>query len=131
MRSVRACSRSLRGRSGRALPKRPQSRFRSPSAPLPPIWGRSHQPCRRFEASSIAVARVPAKYCGEVTDNDLRNQLGKLVRQLVNENDEDGPESIRRALREHLGDAASELAIVGEELEAWELPNLQLALDEL
>src|ERR1043165_9184454 len=66
-----------------------------------------------------------------MTDHDLRAELGKLVRQLASESDPDGPSSIRRALREHLGEGATGLPIVGEEMHDWELPNLQLALDSL
>jgi ATPase family associated with various cellular activities (AAA) len=61
--------------------------------------------------------------------DDLRAQLGELVRQLVSEGGEEGEDSIRATLRAHLGERASELPILTEELHPWELPNLQLALD--
>jgi hypothetical protein len=64
-----------------------------------------------------------------VTD-DLRSELGKLVRQLAREAD-DGLEPITGMLREHLGDGAGELPVLIEELDAWDLPNLQLAFDEM
>jgi cell division protease FtsH len=65
-----------------------------------------------------------------VSEDDLRQQLGRLVRQLVREGD-DGDPAVPRELREHLGEGASELPVVKEELQAWELPNLQLGLDAL
>src|SRR5689334_9389748 len=66
-----------------------------------------------------------------MADDDLRAELGKLVRQLAGESDADGATSIRRALREHLGERSTDLSIVGQEMHDWELPNLQLALDSL
>jgi hypothetical protein len=62
--------------------------------------------------------------------DDLRSELGRLVRQLASESDGD-LEPITGLLREHLGDEAGELPILIEELDAWDLPNLQLALDDL
>jgi ATPase family associated with various cellular activities (AAA) len=59
----------------------------------------------------------------------LRTELGRLVRQLARESDED--DTLSRELRAHLGDGAAELPVLTEELQAWELPNLQLALDAL
>jgi cell division protease FtsH len=73
-----------------------------------------------------------------MTDSDtgdgLRADLGRLVRQLV----EEAPSRRGRApligpqLRAHLGLAEGEepeFPIFAEEMEMWELPNLQLALD--
>jgi cell division protease FtsH len=62
-----------------------------------------------------------------VAEDELRTQLGKLVRQLVQEHEVD--DTIARLLREHLGESAGELPVLIEELHAWDLPNLQLALD--
>jgi hypothetical protein len=61
---------------------------------------------------------------------DLRSELGRLVRQLARESDDD-LEPITGLLREHLGEGAGELPILIEELDAWDLPNLQLAFDEM
>jgi hypothetical protein len=63
-----------------------------------------------------------------VDDGDLRQGLGKLVRQLVSERT-GGGEPVAPLLRAHLGERAHELPILAEELDAWELPNLQLAID--
>ena len=63
-----------------------------------------------------------------MSEEDLREQLGRLVRQLVREED-DGAEKITAALRKHLGGDAGDLPVLTEELQKWELPNLQLALD--
>lgn len=65
-----------------------------------------------------------------MAEDDLRAELGKLVRQLARESDE-GVEPITGLLREHLGEGSAELPVLIEELHAWDLPNLQLALDEI
>jgi cell division protease FtsH len=65
-----------------------------------------------------------------VTEDELREQLGRLVRQLTRDED-DGTTKVTDALRAHLGAGAAELPVLTEELQAWELPNLQLALEEL
>jgi cell division protease FtsH len=61
----------------------------------------------------------------------LRGDLGRLIRQLLE--DEPPPEGrgIAGLLRAHLGAGAdaAEARIYTEELQRWELPNLQLALD--
>ena len=61
----------------------------------------------------------------------LRGDLGRLIRQLLE--DEPRPEGrgIAGLLRAHLGAGvdAAEARIYTEELQRWELPNLQLALD--
>jgi cell division protease FtsH len=62
-----------------------------------------------------------------MTDEDLRAQLGKLVRELVREHEVD--DTVARLLREHLGPGGVERPVLIEELPAWDLPNLQLALD--
>jgi hypothetical protein len=63
-----------------------------------------------------------------MTDDDLRTQLGKLVRELIRETEEDA-EPVTGLLLEYLGEGAKELPILIEELQGWDLPNLQLALD--
>ena len=65
-----------------------------------------------------------------MTDDELRDQVGRLVRQLVRE-DDSGTERITDSLRAHLGDRAIDLPVLTEEFQAWELPNLQLGLDAL
>jgi hypothetical protein len=65
-----------------------------------------------------------------MTDEELREQLGRLVRQLTRDEDETA-EKISDTLRAHLGEGAVDLPVLTEELQAWELPNLQLALDAL
>ena len=62
--------------------------------------------------------------------DDLRSDLGKLVRQLARESDDD-LEPITGLVREHLGEGAAELPVLIEELDAWDLPNLQLAFDDM
>ncbi len=64
-----------------------------------------------------------------MTDDDLRVQLGRLVRQLVRDTTDGDGEKLAPALQAHLGEGASDLPILTEELQPWELPNLQLALD--
>jgi hypothetical protein len=62
--------------------------------------------------------------------DDLRGQLGKLVRQLLEEQQEDQTgEPLAPLLRSHLGENARELPVLTESLDDWELPNLQLGLD--
>ena len=61
-------------------------------------------------------------------DAELRVALGKLVRQLLRDEDAAGTR-ITTLLQDHLGEQAAELPVLTEELHAWELPNLQLALD--
>jgi cell division protease FtsH len=65
-----------------------------------------------------------------VTEDGLRRDLGRLVRELLNERVSTG-RSVADVLRGHLGDNARALPVLGDELDAWELPNLQLALDAL
>lgn len=62
-----------------------------------------------------------------MTEDGLRSDFGRLVRELLSERTSKG-HPVAPVLRGHLGDAAA-LPVVGEELDAWELPNLQLALD--
>jgi cell division protease FtsH len=62
--------------------------------------------------------------------DDLRADLGKLVRQLVAEHEQDRPgDPIAPLLHAHLGERARELPVLTEGLDDWELPNLQLGLD--
>jgi hypothetical protein len=61
----------------------------------------------------------------------LRGDLGRLIRQLLEEEHRPKGRGIAALLRAHLGTAtdAAETRIYTEELQRWELPNLQLALD--
>jgi hypothetical protein len=62
--------------------------------------------------------------------DDLRGQLGKLVRQLLEEQQDDqSGEPLAPVLVAHLGEGARELPILTEALDDWELPNLQLGID--
>jgi cell division protease FtsH len=62
--------------------------------------------------------------------DDLRAQLGRLVVQLLEEQErEQTGKPIAPLLRAHLGESAQELPVLTEALDDWELPNLQLALD--
>jgi cell division protease FtsH len=63
--------------------------------------------------------------------DDLREQLADLVRQLLEESPKPEGRTIGPMLRAHLGieGAAEGARIYTQELERWELPNLQLALD--
>jgi hypothetical protein len=63
-----------------------------------------------------------------MTDDGLRSDLGRLVRELLGERTSAG-RPVSAALRDHLGGDAQALPVVGEDLDSWELPNLQLALD--
>jgi hypothetical protein len=60
--------------------------------------------------------------------DQLRAELGQLVRQLLKESYVEG-EPISRVIQEHLGGDVAELAVHGEELPSFELANLQLGLD--
>jgi cell division protease FtsH len=64
-------------------------------------------------------------------NDDLRLDLAALVRQLLEESPRSERVPIGRQIREHLGltDGEDGFPIFTEELEGWELPNLQLALD--
>jgi cell division protease FtsH len=67
------------------------------------------------------------------SDDGLRADLGRLVRELLEETPRSGGASlIGPQLRAHLGigeDEEPEFPVFAQELEGWELPNLQLALD--
>jgi hypothetical protein len=63
-----------------------------------------------------------------MTDDELRTQLGRLVRQLLEDREEDA-EPVTGILLEHLGEGDRDLPVLVEELHAWDLPNLQLGLD--
>ena len=65
-----------------------------------------------------------------MSGDDLRRDLGKLVREPLDERTSTG-HPVASALRRHLGDGAAPLPVVGEGLDAWEVPDLQLALDAL
>jgi cell division protease FtsH len=65
-----------------------------------------------------------------LTENEFRRDFGRLLRELLNERISEG-RPVSAVLREHLGDAAAALPVVSEELDGWELPNLQLAIDDL
>jgi cell division protease FtsH len=60
---------------------------------------------------------------------DLRSQLGSLVRQLLEDAEGGSGKPFGPLLRAHLGDGARELPVLSEALDDWELPNLQLGLD--
>jgi hypothetical protein len=72
---------------------------------------------------------------GKRRGDSFRRDLAKLVRQLVEEGHERDRDSepIAPLLREHLGGGAGarDLPIYTQELDGWELPSLQLALDEI
>jgi ATPase family protein associated with various cellular activities (AAA) len=61
----------------------------------------------------------------------LRGDLGRLIRQLLEDEHRPKGRGIAEPLRAHLGTGvdAAETRIYTEELQRWELPNLQLALD--
>ena len=63
--------------------------------------------------------------------DDLRQDLGRLVRQLLDEREATGREPVAALIQAHLGSDAGDFPIYTEEMEAWELPNLQLALDAI
>ena len=64
------------------------------------------------------------------TDDGLRSDFARLVRSLLDEVDEDaGATPISRPIQAHLGGTGAELEVFGEELPAFELANLQVALD--
>ncbi len=60
-------------------------------------------------------------------DAALRRDLARLVHRLLEEPLSAGP-TLSPRIRAHVGVPQGEPPIMGESLEAWELPNLQLAL---
>src|SRR5438552_1760539 len=66
-------------------------------------------------------------------NDGLRADLGRLVRELLEETPRSGGASlIGPQLRAHLGigeDEEPKFPVFAQELEGWELPNLKLALD--
>ena len=63
-----------------------------------------------------------------VAEDRFRSDLARLVRELLEESQREGS-SIADPLRDHLGGDVDGVAVHGESLEAFDLPNLQLALD--
>ncbi len=63
--------------------------------------------------------------------DDLRRDLQKLVRQLLEEHEPTGRAPVAELIRDHLGGEAGSSPIFTEEMEGWELPNLQLAVDAI
>lgn len=64
--------------------------------------------------------------------DELRAELARLVRELLEESEEsETGQPIAPVLRAHLGEAARDLPVLTESLNDWELPNLQLGLDAL
>ncbi|HEY7794201.1 MAG TPA: ATP-binding protein [Gaiellaceae bacterium] len=61
--------------------------------------------------------------------DDLRGDLHRLVRQLLEEGVEQKGQPIAPVLRGHLGERAQELPVLTEAVDDWELPNLQLGLE--
>lgn len=59
--------------------------------------------------------------------DDFRQQFARLVRELLGEREGEG-ESLKDVLHAHLGSDVEGRPVVTEELQSWELPNLQLAL---
>ena len=63
-----------------------------------------------------------------MAEDDLREELGRLVRELLEEAPRQA-NALTRAIRDHLGVDAAELPVHGDELPPFELANLQVALD--
>jgi hypothetical protein len=63
--------------------------------------------------------------------DDLRRDLAKLVRQLLDEHQPTDREPVAKLIRAHLGGEPGASPIYTEEMETWELPNLQLAVDAI
>jgi ATPase family associated with various cellular activities (AAA) len=63
--------------------------------------------------------------------DDLRRDLQKLVHQLLEEHRPTDREPVAALIRAHLGAEPGAAPIFTEEMEAWELPNLQLAVDAI
>jgi cell division protease FtsH len=64
-------------------------------------------------------------------EDPLRRDLGRLVRQLLEDRPRTEREPVRTLIGAHLGSDGHEFPIYTEEMEGWELPNLQLALDAI
>lgn len=78
------------------------------------------------------------RYAGAVTDSQseidgLRDDLRQLVKQLIEDRPRSRRQTVAPLIRAHLGigEDATGLSVYSEELEAWELPNLQLAIEAM
>ena len=100
------------------------------------LWRRTDRAAERARGGGRRRRRLPRparradRSSRHVTEDGLRRDLGRLVRELLNERVSTGT-PVADVLRGHLGDDARALPVLGEELDTWELPNLQLALDAL
>jgi cell division protease FtsH len=64
-----------------------------------------------------------------MTGEGFRSDFAQLIRDLLDESYREQMTPISTPLREHLGGDVDDLAVHGESLENYDLPNLQLALD--
>jgi AAA+ superfamily predicted ATPase len=64
-----------------------------------------------------------------MTDQGFRSDFARLVSDLLDESYREVSTPIRTPLRAHLGGDVDDLAVHGESLENYDLPNLQLALE--
>jgi hypothetical protein len=64
-----------------------------------------------------------------VGSDGFRSEFAQLVRDLLDESYREAHTPIREPLREHLRGDVDDLAVHGESLENYDLPNLQLAFD--
>ena len=88
----------------------------------------------RHERPAAQGVRSGADGTGKPTacpEDTLRRDLGRLVRQLLEDRPRTERDSVRTLIRAHLGSDGDEFPIYTEEMEGWELPNLQLALDAM
>ena len=69
------------------------------------------------------VLQAPADTPGAM--DDLRRDLRKLVRQMLDEHDPTDRQPVAELIRAHLGGEPGAAPIFTEELAGWELPNLQ------
>jgi ATPase family protein associated with various cellular activities (AAA) len=68
---------------------------------------------------------------GGTSRKEFRRQFGELIRQMLAESHQQVEEPVGSLMRAHMGDPQDDLRlqVFTQELEAWELPNLQLALN--
>jgi ATPase family protein associated with various cellular activities (AAA) len=64
-----------------------------------------------------------------MSSDAFRSDFAQLIRDLLDESYRETHNPISVPLREHLGGEVDDLAVHGESLENYDLPNLQLALD--
>ena len=67
----------------------------------------------------------------EAADRAFLVQAGRALQRLMDYEDKDAGEPIGPIIRGHLGGEGSDLPVLTEQMESWELPAMQLAIDAM